>query len=123
MNKSTELFVAGLVAFGIEPVVLADKPDHLRFEYVVETGKHIGKKVRHGVIVPPDFPASWPSGPHVSPHIHPINCQGAHPTGAVHQSDFGEEWQYWSRPLQGAAPGKNPVARYLSHIFRLWDTQ
>jgi hypothetical protein len=120
---SMDAFVTGLIALGYEPVVLADKPDWVTFDYVVETGKHAGRKVRLGFVVPGDFSATCPSGPHVSPHIHPIGQQGAHPTGAVHASDFGGDWQYWSRPFPEWAKSKQTVAAYMSYIWRLWDSQ
>jgi hypothetical protein len=120
---SIEAFVAGLIALGYEPVVLADKPDRVTFDYVVETGKHAGRKVRLGFVVPGDFSATCPSGPHVSPQIHPIGQQGGHPTGAVNASDFGGDWQYWSRPFPEWAKSKRTVAAYMSYIWRLWDSQ
>lgn len=123
MNKTTEIFLAGLVQQGYEPVVVSDKPDHIIFDYVVDSGRFVGRCVRHGIVVPPDFPATWPSGPHVSPHIHPIGQQGGHPAGSISASDFGGDWQYWSRPLKNTRPGTQPVAQYLSHIWHLWDSQ
>ena len=123
MTKSAEAFLAGLMALGYEPVVLAEKPDHVMFEYVVQSGRLAGRKVRLGIVVPGDFPASWPSGPHVSPHIHPLGQSGAHPLSNISASSFGEDWQYWSRPLLLTPAGTMPVGRYLSHIWHLWDTQ
>jgi hypothetical protein len=120
---SIEAFVAGLIAVGYEPVVVFGKPDHLIFDYLVESGGHAGRKIRLGLVVPGDFPATCPSGPHVSPHIHPIGQQGGHPIGAIHASDFGSDWQYWSRPYPEWAVSKRTVAAYMSHIWRLWDSQ
>jgi hypothetical protein len=123
MTKSMEAFVAGLVQLGYEPVVLADQPDRVTFDYEVESGRFAGRKVRLGIVVPGDLPATAPSGPHVSPHIHPIGQAGGHPAGAVHASDFGSDWQYWSRPFSDWATSKRTVAAYMSHIWRLWDSQ
>jgi hypothetical protein len=120
---SVEAFVAGLIALGYEPVVFPDKLDRVTFDYLVESGRHAGRKVRLGLVVPGDFPATCPSGPHVSPQIHAIGQQGGHPAGAVHASDFGGDWQYWSRPFPDWASSKRTVAAYMSHVWRLWDSQ
>lgn len=123
-------FARGLVDLGYHPEPLPGKPDHLVMDYEVGTGKFEGTKVRLGFIVPGDFPLTPPSGPHVSPSIHPINTSGQHPTGAVHQSQaapfeaaLGGGWQYWSRPFVDWAGSKKTVAAYMSHIWRLWHTQ
>jgi hypothetical protein len=121
--KSTEAFRNELLRLGYHPVVMADKPDRVLLEYEVESGKFQGRKVRLGFVVPGDFPATAPSGPHVRPHFHPVGQPGGHPTGAVHKSDFGDEWQYWSRPYPDWALSKRTVAAYMSHVWRLWDSQ
>ena len=118
-----QAFLQGLAALGFEPAVLPEKPDHVTINYEVETGRFAGKRVEHGFVVPADFPLTPPSGPHVSPHIHPVNSGGPHPTGSIQASPFGGEWQYWSRPVPDWAAGKKTVAAYMSHIWRLWDTQ
>lgn len=129
MTPSTGKFVAELAKLGYDPTVIAGKSDHVIFDYVVESGKFAGRKVKLGFIVPPDFPATPPSGPHVSPHIHPISSGGGqHPTGAVHNSPFSEvaggDWQYWSRPFRSNwGSSKRNVGAYMSHIWYLWDTQ
>jgi len=120
---SLERFCAGLVELGHAPSVVPGTTDRLAFDYVVPSGRHAGRMVRLGFVVPGDFPATCPSGPHVSPHIHAVGQPGGHPAGAVHVSDFGKEWQYWSRPHPGWAPSKRTVAAYMSHIWRLWDSQ
>jgi hypothetical protein len=123
-------FIQGLAGLGYQVASLPEKPDHVVIDYVVESGKFADRKVRHGFIVPGDFPLTAPSGPHVSPHIHPIKTDGQHPTGAVHQSHaapfqgaLGGEWQYWSRPFPGWAQSRKTVASYMSHIWKLWDSQ
>ena len=123
----TKAFLEGLAALGYEPAALPGKPDHVTIDYVVEGGRFAGKKVKHGFVVPPDFPLTPPSGPHVSPHIHPNQSGGPHPTGSVSDSPFREalavEWQYWSRPFPEWAASKKTVAAYMSHIWRLWESQ
>lgn len=128
--SGVDAFVQGLRGLGYEPALLPGKSDHAVIDYVVESGRFAGTKVRLGFIVPQDFPITAPSGPHVSPHIHPINSGGQHPIGAVHrdqaapfQEALGGEWQYWSRPFPDWGRSKKTVATYMSHIWRLWDSQ
>lgn len=123
-------FMDGLRALGYEPTPLPDLRDHIAFDYVVETGKFAGRKIRLGFVVPQDFPMTPPSGPYVSPEIHPINTSGTHPLGAVHKDQArpfdektGLKWQYWSRPFSNWAASKRTVATYMSHIWKLWDSQ
>ncbi len=123
-------FVNGLRMLGYNPQPLPDKPDHIVFEYPVEVGSRAGLTVRLGLVVPQDFPNTPPSGPHVSPQIHPIhgNNGKAHPKGGIHPSpEFqkvaGGDWQYWSRPCPDWGQRKRTVAAYMSHIWRLWETQ
>jgi hypothetical protein len=121
-------FAHGLAEAGYTVTVLSSHPDHLYFDYVVSSGTKAGTTVKIGVIVPQDFPEVPPGGPHVSPHVFPINTGGSHPYGAIHESaDFsgplGEPWQYWSRPFRDWSSGRKTVAAYLSHIWRLWDSQ
>lgn len=129
VRTGVDAFVAGLVALGYNPTVLRGTLDHVVFDYTVESGSHAGKRVRHGFIVPPDFPMTAPSGPHVSPRIHPFQNGGTHPSGGVLQQSgafetgVGGEWQYWSRPFNQWGTAKKSVATYLSHIWRLWDSQ
>lgn len=130
IRTGIEVFTQGLRALGYNPVALPKKPDHVVIDYEIQSGRFAGKKVRLGFIVPADFPMTPPSGPHVSPHIHPIKTDGEHPTGAVHQAQAqpfvvgaGGQWQYWSRPFPDWAQSKKSVAVYMSHIWRLWDSQ
>lgn len=128
--SGVDAFVQGLIGLGYAPMSLPGKPDHVVIDYEVGSGRFSGTKVKLGFIVPGDFPLTAPSGPHVSPHIHPIRSDGQHPTGAVHkdhaapfQQALGHEWQYWSRPFPDWAASKKTVAAYMSHIWRLWDSQ
>ena len=123
-------FLKGLTSLGYAPSQLPGKQDHVVFDYTAETGSHAGKTVRLGLVVPPDFPMTPPSGPHVSPLIHLFNPSGVHPYGAIHESHSqpfregaGGEWQYWSRPCHEWAQTKKTVAAYMSHIWQLWDSQ
>lgn len=128
VRTGVEIFVAGLQALGYEPTALPHKLNHILIDYTVESGTHKGRQVHLGLIVPPDFPMTPPGGPHVSPSIHVFQNGGNHPTGGILQSaDFqagaGGQWQYWSRPFKDWGKSKKTVATYMSHVWRLWDTQ
>lgn len=130
VRAGVEVFTEGLKTLGYTPATVSDRPDHVIIDYEVQTGRFSGKKVRHGFVIPEDFPVTPPSGPHVSPHIHPIHASGdiGHPLGAVHESkgfeeNVGGQWQYWSRPFTGWGQTKKTVAVYMSHVWRLWDSQ
>ena len=45
-----------------------------------------------------------------------------HPTGGIHESPFGLEWQYWSRPIRHWNETRRNAADYMAHIHRLFDT-
>ena len=130
IRTGVEVFVQGLRDLGYSPEALPGQSDHLVIDYEVQSGRFAGQKTRHGFAVPADFPMTPPSGPYISPHIHPIKTDGEHPTGRVHQAQAqpfiagaGGEWQYWSRPFADWAQSKKSVATYMSHIWRLWDSQ
>jgi hypothetical protein len=93
----------------------------------VPVGKYVGRRIKLGFVVPLDFPLSIPSGPHVSPSIHPINSEsGSHPLCGVHANRYtsdGTDWQYWSRPFNEWSQRKKTVEAYMSHILHLWETQ
>lgn len=122
-------FLDGLRQLGYSPSTVPGTTDHVVIEYTVESGRFAGRKVRHGFVVPADFPITPPSGPHVSPHIHPIKPDGEHPLGRVHltQAPFvqgpQDTWQYWSRPFRNWGSSKKTVAAYMSHVWQLWHTQ
>jgi hypothetical protein len=121
-------FVSGLIELGYDPKTLPKNENHVFFDYQVLAGSHAGKRVKIGLVVPQDFPMTPPSGPFVSPRIHPFNPQpGTHPTGGVHQwpnfDQTGDQWQYWSRPFRNWGASKKTVAAYIAHVFDLWATQ
>lgn len=130
MQTGTEVFIQGLRDLGYSPATLPGKPDHVFLDYQVQSGKFAGTNLRHGFVVPADFPITPPSGVHLSSMIHPFKSGGEHPTGGVHrdqampfQQALRGEWQYWSRPPAAWANGKKTVATYMSHVWRLWDSQ
>jgi hypothetical protein len=116
-------FLEGLHQLGFEAEVLDPAKRRIVFDYQVESGKYAGQVFRIGLEVPVDFPLTPPSGPHVLGRLHPVGQSGAHPTANVSQSDFGPDWQYWSRPFVDWNPSKKTVALYMAHIWRLWHTQ
>lgn len=125
-----QAFISGLKALGYEPMQMPEDANRVYFDYVVPAGSKEGMKVRIGLMVPCDFPMTPPSGPFVSPHIHPISGSGGvHPTGGIHRGSFtqfdgaGGEWQYWSRPFIDWRASKKTVAAYLAHVLKLWATQ
>jgi hypothetical protein len=100
--------------------------DRIAFTYTIPVGKFRGQEVRLGLLVPRDFPASPPTGPHVSPHLLPLCPRGGkHPREGVHPSPaFGEGWQYWSRPFLQSWPGtERDVRAYMAFIRKLFETQ
>ncbi|MGD9904294.1 MAG: hypothetical protein AB7U83_12590 [Vicinamibacterales bacterium] len=90
--------------------------------YVVETGRFAGTAIWLGFVVPEDFALTPPGGVHVSPRLLPLQSGGTHPSGGVHDSPFGAEWQYWSRPIPEWASDRS-VRAVLAHVRRLFDTQ
>ena len=119
MAGGKDEFERQLREMGYEP---EPRPDgRTVFAYQIQTGRLAGTAIRLGFVVPPDFSRTPPSGPHVSPQLLPLN-PGAptHPT-RVHASDFGSEWQYWSRPYPAWNP-RNTAATYLAYMEHLFGT-
>ncbi|QKO20907.1 hypothetical protein [Rhodoferax sp. BAB1] len=130
MKTGAAVFADGLTAAGYKPEALPGRADHLVFDYRVETGSKAGIDVKIGLVIPGDFPVGVPSGPYVTPQVFPIKTDGAHPHGAIHESQaavfaeaLGGKWEYWSRPCNDWNAGRKTVTAYLSHIWRLWDSQ
>jgi hypothetical protein len=116
-------FTSQLKALGFEVAELGD--GRVSFSYTVETGRFAGTAIRLGFVAPEDFPASPPTGPHVSPRLLPINPpSGPHPTHGVHESaQFGADWQYWSRPMHHWVNTERNVKAVMAHVRHLFDTQ
>jgi hypothetical protein len=115
-------FITQLRALGHE---VAEKDNNrIVFPYTVPVGKYEGQTLTLGFVVPSDFPATPPSGPHVSPRVLPLNSQGDHPGGRIHKSDqFGEGWEYWSRPFPGWKNTDRTAREYMAFIRKLFLTQ
>ena len=106
-------------------LVVTEFPDgRVSFPYRVESGPFAGREVHIGFVVPQDFPVNPPGGPHISPRLLPITGGGgAHPAGGVLVSDFGPDWEYWSRPLSHWATTKRTVKDVIAHVRHLFDSQ
>jgi hypothetical protein len=128
-TTGVKLFLDGLRQLGFEPTALKDHPDHVAFDYTVESGRFEGNVVKLGIIVSGDFPMTPPGGIHVSPEIHPIKSGGDHPLGGILKRDTGFEkgvggsWQYWSRPFPDWPASKRTLGAYMAHVWKLWDAQ
>ncbi len=115
-------FIGQLRSLGYEPQDIGSNRVAMPLE--IPVGRFAGTQISLGIEVPPDFPMSPPGGPHVKPHLLPINqTSGAHPACAVHPSPFGSEWQYWSRPFQNWSTTDRTARTYMAHINHLFDTQ
>ena len=84
------------------------------FDYTIPLGSKIGEKIRVGLAIPGDWPASPPPGPHVHPAL-------THPGGAVHASPLGRDWCYWSRPFNAWATSAKTIDAYMAHIRTLFS--
>lgn len=93
------------------------------FPYSIPTGVFADHQIRLGFTVPGDFPITPPSGPHMSPRLLPLQSGGTHPSGGIHDSPFGPEWEYWSRPIHNWNLTRMNVKVVLAHVWRLFDTQ
>lgn len=118
-------FVTQLRALGYDVQKLGN--NKIVFPYAVRSGRLAGQTFRIGLLIPPDYPLSPPSGPHVSPKVHPNCGNGAHPTGGIHDStghgNFGPDFQYWSRPFREWPSTSRDAKAYIGHILHLFDTQ
>jgi hypothetical protein len=97
--------------------------NRIAFRYVVPVGKLRGQEIWLGLVANDDLPLNAPSGPHVSPRLFPIHPANdlPHPLGGVHESPFGPDWQYWSRPFQVWGNTDRSAAAYMSHIRDLFS--
>ena len=117
-----EAFAAGLKEHGYAPEDLGN--NHLAFAYTVAAGRFKGQVIKMGLEVPPDFHATCPTGPHISPRLIPINPNGG-PNNRAADSPFGSQWEYLSRPFVDGADGRNrttkDVKAYLRHLQRVLE--
>jgi hypothetical protein len=113
-------FAEQVKELGYEVTELEEK---VSFPFKIQTGKRAGEEITLGFVLRGDFLLNPPSGPHVRPRLLPIHtAQAPHPLGGVHESPFGADWQYWSRPIQHWSETRRNAADYMAHIHRLFDT-
>lgn len=117
-----EVFAAGLTELGYAPEDLGN--NRVAFTYTVVAGRFKGQVIKMGLEVPPDFHATCPTGPHISPRLIPINANGGANNRAT-DSPFGNGWEYLSRPFVDGADGWNrttkDVKAYLKHLQRVLE--
>ena len=125
---SRQDFIDGLKALGYEPT--ERDGGRVTMPYTVPIGRFHGQQLTLGLTVPDDFPASCPSGPHISPPLLPVhpNNDLTHPQGGVHDDPdyvgaLGGQWQYWSRPFRNWGGSDRSVRSYMRHIQHLFATQ
>ncbi len=118
-----QIFIEQLRAMGFEVSDLGD--DKIAFPYTIPVGRFRDQQITLGFKIGPDFPISPPSGPHIKPRLLPLHPRNdlPHPCGGVHESPFGADWEYWSRPFPGWPTTDRSAAAYMPHIRHLMDTQ
>lgn len=95
--------------------------DFVVFRFIIPVGRFLNKKIEVALQAP-QFPEIPPSGPHIKPHLLPISGGGGiHPTGGIHASPIGSEFQYWSRPFHGWNESNKDVYEYLAHLRTIFD--
>lgn len=115
-------FIAQMKAMGYEVEELGGR--RIAFPYIIPVGRFAGQQIKMGFEVGEDFPLTPPSGPHLSPQLLPLNpAQLPHPAGGIHSSNFGGDWEYWSRPFPNWAGTNRTANDYMRHIRHLFDTQ
>src|SRR2546425_3212773 len=114
-------FIQQLRDLGCDPQDLGE--GKVTIPYTVPVGRLEGQEVRLGFTVADDFPLNPPGTIHVSPRLLPQKSGGNHPDGGVGDSNFGPDWQYWSRPMHHWAKTKRTARDVMAHVHRLFDTQ
>lgn len=122
--KGREAFKDGLKQLGYRP---EDKGDTLvAFDHTISDGRFAGTIVTVGIEVPLDFPVNCPTGPHITPRLIPIDTGALDNKRAAESTQFGEKWQYLSRPFRAQMEGwnrtKRDVKSYLWHIKEILNT-
>lgn len=116
---SRQDFIEGLRAEGHDVRELGG--NRVAFEYTIPVGRLTGKEIELGFDANDDFPANPPHGPHIRPRLLPLKSGGEHPSGQIHASPFGEEWEHWSRPYEHWSRTDRTVSSYMAHIRRLFE--
>lgn len=118
-----EAILSQLQALGLNPTHHGD--GRVTFPYRVPVGRFQGQAIELGLKFPGDFPLNPPTGPHVKPRLLPLNNQQVpHPNGGIHEArEFGEDWEYWSRPFPDWPHSARDVRAYMQHVRALFDFQ
>jgi len=120
-------FINDLLALGYAWKDHSGNPGHINLgyiEYTVPLGRFAGENILLGFNIGDEFPIACPTGPHMSPRLLPMHpAQADHPIGGVHDSPFGSDWQYWSRPFHPWLSTGRKAEDYLRHIRHLFDFQ
>lgn len=90
------------------------------FPYRIPIGRFRGQQIDIGFLVPNDFPAVPPGGPHVRPPLIRGTPNGTTHQTRSHESLFGREWEYWSRPYLGWGKTEKSVQTYMAFVRRLF---
>lgn len=113
-------FIDQLQGLGFRVERLAD--DRIAFPYAPKVGRFLGQPITLGFVVNNDFPANAPGGLHVKPRLLPLKPEGEHPNGGIHESSqFGADWEYWSRPFPDWNTSPKTAEAFMQHIERLFD--
>lgn len=119
MSQGRSAFEEGLRALGLRPEPRAD--GRTLFSYEIPVGRVMGEQVQIGLDVPGDWPTTPPSGPHIAPRL--AQTRGVAPGGTasnVHGSNFGPEFEYWSRPYHQWGRDGRSVDAYMSFLRKLF---
>lgn len=113
-------FKDGLEKLGYE--VEDFENDQLAIRYKISKGRFKDKEIKVGFVVPTDFEVTPPSGPHISLRLLPLNPSGADHKTRAHESPFGSDWEYLSRPVQHIWQRDRTVKRYMQYVTHLLNT-
>ncbi len=119
---SQKEFIEGITGLGYTPQFSSEN-NRVYFEYKVPGGRFSGQVVQLGFEVPEQFPLTPPSGPHIAPRLHVINPSAPQHPDRIHESPFGSDWEYWSRPFPDWVVTNRTVKEYMRFIRHLWETQ
>jgi hypothetical protein len=118
--EGVQEFERQLRLLGLDPKPLG--PNRLGLPFDVPAGQFAGRAIELGFEVPPTFPRDPPSGPHLRPRLLPLNPGAAAHPNRSHESPFGGEWEYWSRPFSDWSRSNKTVSDYLAFVRHLFAT-
>lgn len=109
------------LGYGVDEMVA---PDGTRFavvrEFVVPTGRFVGRVIDVAVQATPDFPRSVASAIHISAAPQLFECSDTQPNVRnITSSALGVEWRYWSHNF--GWQGEKTARRLISQINGILD--